>query len=84
MYISAPFEIEEDREVLHVLMRDLNLPEIDYGMGYIAGAADGNPARFFDTMTDLFMTQHIQQHTRYREGRSEAINATFRSYPVRG
>jgi len=54
-------------------MGDFNFPEIDYN-GYEVHAPCGSDAtKFFDMTQDLFLSQHVHDHTRFRQGQNPSL-----------
>ena len=53
----------------HILvMGDFNYPQIDWGSGKVERPEDSCQALFYETIQDLFWVQHVNVHTRFREG----------------
>ena len=56
-----------------LIMGDFNFPEIDYN-GYEVHALCGSDAtNFFDMTQDLFLSQHVHDHTRFRQGQNPSL-----------
>ena len=55
--------------ISHLLIfGDFNFPEIDWMNCLIKGSDRSLPANFFDITQDLFLKQHVDFNTRFREG----------------
>jgi hypothetical protein len=47
------------------IMGDFNFPEIDNNHYLVDGGQDSTASKFFDSMQQVFLPQHIPQKTRY-------------------
>ena len=82
-YRSPSSEIENDNQLLNVLrsteqvqaehvlvMGDFNFPQIDWSVGKVDGPEDSSQAQFYEVVQDLFLAQHVDFPTRFRNGQS--------------
>ena len=71
---NLPIEAVEKHGISHLLIFvDFNFPEID-GMNYLIKGSDISlPAKFFDITQDLFLKQHVDFNTRFREGNETSM-----------
>jgi len=51
-----------------LIMGDFNYPEINYEDDWVSSGLDSDPGRFFLATQDLFLTQHVSEPTRFRQG----------------
>ena len=51
-----------------LIMGDFNYPHIHWEEGYADGPEDGDAANFYEVTQDLFLYQHVNFETRFREG----------------
>ena len=51
-----------------LLMGDFNYGQIDWKAGLVRGSEHSDAAMFFETIQDLFLYQHVNFPTRFREG----------------
>jgi len=61
-------DLSKQRNVSLLVMGDFNLPDIDYKKFTVDAANDSYQARFFNTTQDLFFTENVLEHTRFRSG----------------
>ena len=53
-----------------MIMGDFNYGQICWQSGSVEGPDDSDAACFFNAMTDLFLCQHGQEHTRFRDSQT--------------
>ena len=51
-----------------LLMGDFNYSQIDWKMGSVDGPDNSDAAKFFEAAQDMFLFQHVNMPTRFREG----------------
>jgi hypothetical protein len=56
-----------------LLLGDFNYPEIDFKNYSVQGSPESQQARFFTTVQDLFLHQHVSVNTRHRAGQDPSI-----------
>ena len=64
----------EKHGISHLLIfGDFNFPEVDWMNYLIKGSDISLPAIFFDITQDLFLKQHVDFNTRFREGNESSM-----------
>ncbi|MES9880231.1 MAG: reverse transcriptase domain-containing protein [Sedimenticola sp.] len=62
------------QNVSHVLiMGDFNLPQIKWQELYVDGSDNSFASKFYDVTNDLFLIQHVQENTRFRENQESSL-----------
>lgn len=59
---------QQSSKKILLIMGDFNYPEIKFQDGYVQAGPDSEPAVFYRLVEDSFLTQHITEPTRMREG----------------
>ena len=81
IYRSGSSDIENNNSLLELLSEissmqynhiavcgDFNLREIDWNNGKVNASSSHFASAFYDKLNDLYLTQHVKEPTRFREG----------------
>ncbi|XP_072014972.1 uncharacterized protein [Amphiura filiformis] len=68
LFLTQLKMIEEVKYSHILLFGDFNFPEINWKDGQVKAADTHLASIFFDTVNDLYLVQHVEIPTRYREG----------------
>ena len=67
-------KVKTVKNVSHILiMGDFNFPAIKWQEGYVAAGSNSISSRFFDLSNDLFLIQHVNCNTRFRDNQEPSL-----------